>query len=70
VYTKAGTVLRTVALDFFLPLYMFLHSLLNVLVQITNEMGLQTKKIIVAKVAVALYPLKRACLGLTSNRCM
>jgi hypothetical protein len=29
---------------FYMPLYTFLHNLLNVLVQIANKMGLQKKK--------------------------
>jgi hypothetical protein len=36
--------------------YAFLHNLLNVLVQIANKMGLQTKKITARFPSVTTYP--------------
>jgi hypothetical protein len=39
-----------------MPLYMFLHSLLNVLVQIANKMGLQKKNLVFISCCLVTVP--------------
>jgi hypothetical protein len=47
---------------------MFLHNLLNVLVQIANKMGLQKKNLVVYAADMEAY-IPRICLELVYNIC-